>query len=368
MSGDSSKPKGKRKTKTAPKAMSAAQYLKTLRSMKGVDPESYALFSDPLAAISPVKEWLSTGCIGIDKLTGGGWPVGRIVEVAAWEGVGKTTLLDQSIAAAQQQGAVCVLIDSERARSLTYTETLGVDIDSLIVSRADTLEQGFDAIDRLLAIQEAEMERLRKSGSEAPPILFIWDSIVVDTEAEHEQSAHDNNQPALAARTIKRNLKKFVQRFADARATLVFSNHFYSGIGPFSSLNTYGGGAVKYYTSLRLWLKRVGKLDVGNKTVGHIVEAKLKKTKVCQPREPEQVGLIYGAGLHNAYSLFAWGKKAKNSDGKPFIQSAGSWLSLTTPDGEVLRWQKTFMGFAEILAEHPELYKQLADLYWNSDA
>lgn len=357
--------KGKRSTKRSDpkrtKRPKAADYLTDLRAMKGVDKEDYAFFDDPLAWTANVDEWLPTGSLAIDQLTGGGWPVGRIVEVAAWEGVGKSTLVDQSIAMAQRQGAVAVLIDTERSRDRSYMQALGVDTSKLIVHDVETVEDSFAGIDRVLALQESYIEK----GEDAPPMLIVWDSLAATPTSAEREGASDDSHVAEAAKWVKQNLRRLCTRVSKARASLVITNQFYQTIGPFSTLRTYGGGGPRYYTSIRLFLTRKGQLKAGDRVVGHVIEAALKKTRVGPPRQPTSLGLIYGAGIHNAFTLYEWGQQHGAAPDHRWIKRAGAWTYLVLPDGSQEPFQGTFIGLAELLSQRPDVYQQMAESYLN---
>lgn len=356
-------PKKKTPTPRA-KALTTATYLTELRQMKGVERGDFALLSDDFAATSPVKEWIPTGSIALDRAIGGGWPVGRIVELAAWEGVGKSTLVDQSIAQCQAMGGITCLVDTEQARDPDYTKSLGVDPDKLIIQQAETVEKVFESIDHLLAIQEAHAKQLAKSGGKPPPMLIVWDSLGgTPTKKEHEGEAGDR-VPADAARTVKKNFQRLTQRIANARVCLIFTNHFYQEIGPFATLKTYGGSGVRYFTSLRVWLTRKESIRMGSDVVGHCIEAKLKKTRVSKPKAPAVLGLIYGVGVYNAYTLFEWGKDHGAYEGHHWIDQRGAWSHLMLPDGTHETFQKGFMGFAEVLQRRPDIYAQLTAHYF----
>lgn len=334
-----------------------------MRKMKGVEETDVAFFSDPLAWVSPVTEWLPTGVLGIDKLTGGGYPVGRIIEVAAWEGVGKSTLLDQSIAMTQSTGGIACLIDTEQARDSKYTARLGVRLDELIVQRAETLEEAFTGIDNALAIQEAFAVELAKVGKRPNPMLIVIDSIAgLPTKAERDGEAGDSHV-GVAARAIRQNMRRLCQRIANARATLVFSNQFYESIGGYGGLKTYGGGGIRYYTSLRIWLTRKDYLKKGSVQVGHEIEAKLKKTRVSAPKAPAMLGLLWGQGIHNAYTLFDWGKTHGVNADHRWVTQAGAWQYLMKPDGEYDTFQGTYLGFVDVLQANPDIYAQMAQQY-----
>lgn len=339
-------------------------YVRDLQSMSGVEKGDFAMFTDPLAWTGPVNEWLPTGVLAVDRLLGGGWPVGRIVEIAAWENVGKSTLIDQSFAMAQKQGAVVGLIDTEQARDTKYTEQLGVDLDKLIVHKAETIEECFEGLERFVAIQEGYIDRLKKSGKEPPIMLIGWDTLAgTPTNAEMKGGAEDVGI-ADAAKPIKRNLRRLVSRMSKARMVLLLANQFYENPGFGGGIKSYGGSGIRYFTSVRLWLSRTGQLKVGQSIVGQSVEAKVKKTKVSKPRPPAELGLIFGAGIHNAYTLFEWGKTHGSGEEHPhWIRTAAAWQYLMMPDGTYQPFQQQWLGFASVLQERPDIYEQMAAQY-----
>jgi RecA/RadA recombinase len=370
----------KKEKATEVKPLDAAGYLAIARGMKDVDEDDYAIASDPLAFLGDVTEWIPTGSLAVDRLLGGGYPLGRVIEIAAWEQVGKSTLLDQSIAMVQSLGDVCVLIDSEQARDTKYSKRLGVDLDSLIVCKAETIEEAFIGMDRMLAIQEAQIVRLEKAAEElrkrkrieeadalrVPRLFMVWDSLAgTPTEAERKGAA-DDAHVAEAAKIVRLNMRRLASRIANARAVLVFANQFYENIGGYGGLKSYGGSGVRYATSVRLWLSRKNALKVGDTVVGHIVEAKLKKTKVAMPKPPSELGLIYGAGIHNAWTLWEWGKKngVPGIPGHTWVKQAGGWSYLMFPDGKTYEhFQGTFLPFADLLVKHPAVYEAMVAGY-----
>jgi recombination protein RecA len=364
--------KGKRKSadeKSAnaiTKIPTANDYLAGLRAMKGVDKDDFTMFGEEVEGRG-VTEWIPTGILALDRLTGGGWPVGRIIEVAAWEGVGKTTLLDQSIAQVQRMGGVAALIDSEQGRDPKYTQRLGVDPKQLLVGEAATMDDGFEQVERFLSIQESFIARA-KDPKKIPPMLMIYDSLGGHTtkyELEHPDAA----QVSEHARMISRHFRRFTLRMHNARVAFVFSNHFYNQIGGYGGRVSFGGKGIRYFTSLRVWLTKKLGLKIGERDVGHVVECSLKKTRVSAPKEPVEIGLLYGAGFHNAYSLFEWGK----TNGRPgipghkWIQQNGSWYHLTLPDGTAESFQRQYLGLGELFQQKPALYEAIANDYLDSD-
>jgi len=369
-------PKKSAPKKSAPKKSAkkdvdeAKHFLDELRALKGKDDEPFGFLSgdDDLPPLdTPIAEFISTGALALDKQIGGargGWPVGRITEVAAWESVGKSTLLDQSLAQVQRMGGVGALIDSEKSRDATYTSTLGVDASKLITKNVTTIEETFDAIDRILDVQEKIATlAARKKGGQPPPLLIVWDSVGgTPTKAELAGDA-DDQHVADAAKAIKRNFRRIAHRIAHLRTALVVANHFYQDIGPFASLKTYGGSGLRYFTSLRLWLTRKEQVKIGTTVLGHVVEAKIKKTRVRAPRPPQEVALIYGAGFDNSWTLHEWGKQHGLDAKHRWIVESGSWSYVMLPDGSHEAFQRRFMGLGEVLGRRPDVCAMLAGAY-----
>ena len=199
--------KGKRKPakKKAPKKKPAMSAQDFLEGIEADEDDEFSFYSDQMLAGDGDVARMGTGILAVDRLTGGGWPIGRMTELAAWEGIGKSTLIDQSIAETQRNGGRAALIDTENARDLSYMATLGVDLGELLRSRASTIEGCFKAIDRLLDRREQEL-----ATHDLKPMLIVWDSIGgTPTQKEldggpedgHMMGAARHAAGALAART-----------------------------------------------------------------------------------------------------------------------------------------------------------------------
>jgi len=354
-----------KRTKPKPSKIAVApqDYLSGLLSLrKSGDPPDYATLE--AARFGDVSERISTGSLALDKLTGGGWPVGRITEIAAWEGVGKSTLMDQAAAQCQRLGGIAVLVDSERGRDIEYTKSLGVDTGALILADADDIEESFERIDEVIALQDAKRLELEKQKKKPPPLLILWDSLGGTPARAELEGAPDDAHVSPAARVINMNMKRIVGRIAQNRITMVFANHFYKTIGGMGQLVAYGGKGPRYYTSLRLWLTRTGALKVGENEVGHSIKAALRKTRVGPPRPPETLGLVHGAGIDNAYTLFEWGKTHGVADGHKWVENRGRFNYLVVPgQPESIVFERSFVGLGALLAEKPDIYAQLAGAY-----
>lgn len=346
--------RSKKKSSTTP---TASDYLAQLRKLKGASDADFAMMSEDTILL-PVDEFIPTGNLAIDRLIGGGWPIGRITEVASEAGVGKSTLIDQSIAQVQRMGGVACLIDTEKARLRKYSASLGVDVDRLIIHEAETVEQVFSGFEKFTAIQDL----MRKDhGDNIPPMLIGWDSLGgTPTNAELRGEA-DDEHVASAAKVIKKNLRRLAQRIAKLRTSIVIANHFYQRIGFGGGKVAYGGKGVAYFSSLRLWLARTGQLKLSDGTViGQEVEAKVRKTRITVPRPPVKTALIFGGGFDNSYSLFDWGKSHGVSPEHRWVVQSGAHCWLYPPDEAPIHFQRTYFGLGQLLTEHPKIYRAMA--------
>jgi recombination protein RecA len=363
MAAKKRKPK-KKSAASGKKTPGAAHYLKVWKALdKGSKKNSVSMFSDDV--VPTITEFIPTGNLAIDKTingANGGWPIGGITEVAAWEHVCKSTLLDQSIAQCQRMGGVAVLIDSEKGRDRKWTELLGVDSEKLITFQADTIEEAYGGIDDALVIQEQVMREI----GQPPPMLIVQDSLGgTPSKAELEGDA-DTNHMMVAARVIKMNLRRLTQRLSKLRVAYVFTNHFYNQPGS-AALKTYGGSGPRYHTDLRLHFSRPGNIKVSDKIVGHVVECKTKKNRISGISEPIETALVYGAGMDNTYPLFKWGQKAANTEGHQWIQRSGANYWLYIPGESPVCFQRQFFGLGEFFKERPDIYQQMAVQYLNGN-
>ena len=348
--------KGKRKPakKKAPKKKPAMSAQDFLEGIEADEDDEFSFYSDQMLAGDGDVARMGTGILAVDRLTGGGWPIGRMTELAAWEGIGKSTLIDQSIAETQRNGGRAALIDTENARDLSYMATLGVD------SRASTIEGCFKAIDRLLDRREQEL-----ATHDLKPMLIVWDSIGgTPTQKELDGGPEDGHMMG-AARVLKLNMRRVHWRLERLRVALVCTNHYYKTIGPFASLKTYGGSAILYFATFRVWLSNKGQLKIGTQVVGHQVEVKLKKTRLGPPRTPEIAGLIHGRGFDNSFSLFEWARTHGAAAGHTYVAQRGAWytLSMVPDDPEPTTFQRGFAGFGELLQTRSEVYAELVKRY-----
>ncbi len=362
-SADTKKPASTKKPRAA-KVPDASDYLAELLKLRGKnEPEDFAFFNEAL--YGEAVERMGTGLLGLDKLIGGGWPVGRMIEIAGWEGAGKSTLLDQSIAQWQRSGGIAHLIDNGEGRDIKYTKSLGVNVNKLITSEVEMVEEAFLAIDKILAIQIKHFVELEKAKQKPPPLLIAWDSLGGTLAKEEFEGDADDAHVAVAARIINLNFKRILSKLAHYRVTLIFTNHFYKTI-PGGYLVSYGGKGPRYYPSIRLWLRKMDGINISTVQQGSEVEAKLKKTKIGRPKPPEVLGMIHNAGFDNSWTLFNWGKTHGIGGDYPdhrWVKQAGPWCYLLPPGYETITFQKSFRGLGEILSDNPEIYKTMVAAY-----
>ena len=253
---------------------------------------------------------IPTGSFGLDNALGiGGLPKGRVVEIYGPESSGKTTLTLQIIAECQKAGGSAAFIDAEHALDPEYAKALGVDIDELLLSQPDTGEQALEVTDMLV-----------KSGS--------LDVIVVDSvaalvpRAELEGDMGDSHV-GLQARLMSQALRKITGSIQKSNTLVIFINQIRMKIGVMfgSPETTTGGNALKFYSSVRLDIRRIGAIKEGDEIIGNETRVKVVKNKVAPPFKVVEFQILYGKGINRMAEIIEFAVK------KVIVEKAGSWYS-----------------------------------------
>ena len=280
---------------------------------------------------------ISTGSLGLDIALGiGGIPQGRVIEIYGPESSGKTTLTLQVIAECQKKGGTCAFIDAEHALDPQYAEKLGVNVDELLLSQPDTGEQALEVADMLVKSKNID--------------LVIIDSVaalVPKAEIEGEMGDH---HVGLQARLMSQALRKITGNIQRSGATVVFINQIRMKIGVMfgSPETTTGGNALKFYSSVRLDIRRIGAVKDGDEVVGNETRVKVVKNKVSPPFKQCEFQIMYGEGINQEGEILDYGQKIG------LIEKSGAWYSL---DGEKIGQGK--VNASNFLKENQKIKEKL---------
>ena len=257
---------------------------------------------------------ISTGSLGLDVALGiGGIPKGRVTEIYGPESSGKTTLTLQIIAQCQKEGGTCAFIDAEHALDPQYAEKLGVNVDELLLSQPDTGEQALEVADMLV-----------KSKSVDLVIIDSVAALVPRAEIEGEMGDH---HVGLQARLMSQALRKITGNIQRSGATVVFINQIRMKIGVMfgSPETTTGGNALKFYSSVRLDIRRIGSVKEGDEVTGNETRVKVVKNKVSPPFKQAEFQIMYGLGINQEGEILDFGNKLG------LVEKSGAFYKL---DGE----------------------------------
>ena len=280
---------------------------------------------------------ISTGSLGLDIALGiGGLPRGRIVEIYGPESSGKTTLTLQVIAEAQKAGGSCAFIDAEHALDPIYAEALGVDVENLLVSQPDTGEQALEICDMVV-----------RSG--ALDVVVIDSVAALTPKAEIEGDMGDSHM-GLQARLMSQALRKMTANIKNSNTLVIFINQIRMKIGVMfgSPETTTGGNALKFYSSVRLDIRRIGSIKDGDEVVGNETRVKVVKNKVAPPFKQTEFQIMYGTGIHRLGEVIDLGAKIG------LLEKSGAWYSY---NGEKIGQGKK--NVAQYLEENPDIAREL---------
>ena len=280
---------------------------------------------------------VSTGSIGLDIALGiGGLPQGRVVEIFGPESSGKTTLTLQAIAECQKVGGTAAFIDAEHALDPNYASKLGVNVDELLLSQPDTGEQALEVTDMLV-----------KSGSVD---LIVIDSVAALTPRAEIEGDMGDHHMGLQARLMSQALRKITGNIQRSNCMVIFINQIRMKIGVIfgNPETTTGGNALKFYSSVRLDIRRIGAVKEGEEVVGNETRVKVVKNKVSPPFKQAEFQIMYGEGINVEGEILEFGQKLE------LIEKSGSWYS---HNGEKIGQGK--VNASKYLKENPKIRDSL---------
>ncbi len=280
---------------------------------------------------------ISTGSLTLDIALGiGGLPRGRIVEIYGPESSGKTTLTLSVIAEAQKLGGTCAFVDAEHALDPEYAGKLGVNIDELLVSQPDTGEQALEITDMLV-----------RSGAVDVVIIDSVAALTPKAEIEGEMGDH---HVGLQARLMSQALRKLTANVKNANCLVIFINQIRMKIGVMfgNPETTTGGNALKFYSSVRLDIRRTGAVKQGEEITGNETRVKVIKNKVAPPFKQAEFQILYGEGINHTGEIIDLGVKAG------LIEKSGAWYSY---NGDKIGQGKA--NACEFLKENPDIAKEV---------
>ena len=288
--------------------------------------------------IEPIDA-INTGSLGLDLALGiGGVPKGRIVEIYGPESSGKTTLTLHLIAQCQKAGGVCAFVDAEHALDPNYAKNLGVDIDNLYISQPDFGEQALDVVETL--------------ARSSPVDLIVVDSVAAFTPKNEIDGDMGDQHVGLQARLMSQALRKLTSVVHKMGSTVIFINQIRMKIGAMgygTPETTTGGNALKFYSSVRIDVRRIATLKQGDDPVGNRVRVKVVKNKVAPPFKQAEFDIMFGEGISREGELMDYGVKLD------IIDKSGAWFSYgSTKLGQGRENAKAFLKENEAVATEIE--------------
>ena len=280
---------------------------------------------------------IPTGSIGLDLALGvGGYPRGRVIEIYGPESSGKTTLTIHAIAEVQKQGGIAAFIDAEHAFDSVYAASLGVDIDNLLISQPDNGEQALEIADHLISSGAVD--------------LVVVDSVAALTPKSEIDGEMGDSKMGLHARLMSQALRKLTATISKTGCTCIFINQIRMKIGVMfgNPETTTGGNALKFYSSIRLDIRRIGSIKNGENVTGNRTRVKVVKNKVAPPFKKVEFDIMFGKGISRSGEVL---DAAVESD---IIIKSGSWFS----------YDDTKLGqgrdaVKQVISDNPELSEEL---------
>lgn len=281
---------------------------------------------------------ISTGSIGLDDALGvGGLPRGRIVEIFGPESSGKTTLSLHVIAEAQKMGGICAFIDAEHAMDPEYSKRLGVKIDELLISQPDTGEQALEIVESL--VRSGKMD------------VIVIDSVAALTPKDEIEGDMGAYHVGKQARLMSQALRKLTAIVARSKTIVIFINQIRMQIGVMfgNPETTPGGKALKFYTSVRLDIRRIAQIKKGEEVMGGRVRVKVVKNKVAAPFKQTEFDLMYNEGISREGEIIALGEK------HGIMKKSGTSYSYTPEDSEEVKLGRGYDATRQFLRENKKI-------------
>ena len=290
---------------------------------------------------------IPTGSIGLDAALGvGGLPRGRIVEIFGPESSGKTTLSLHVVAEAQKKGGVCAFIDAEHAMDPEYSKKIGVKIDELLISQPDTGEQALEICESL--VRSGKLD------------VIVVDSVAALTPKDEIEGDMGAQHMGKQARLMSQALRKLTAIVAKSKTIVIFINQIRMQIGVMfgNPETTPGGKALKFYTSVRLDIRRIAQIKKGEDVVGGRVRVKVVKNKVAAPFKQTEFDLMYNEGISREGEVIALGEKYS------IIKKAGQSYEFSNPDGkgEAVKLGRGYDATRQFLKENPKVQNEILKL------
>ena len=282
---------------------------------------------------------IPTGSVGLDTVLGvGGYPRGRVVEIYGPESSGKTTLSIHAIAEVQKQGGIAAFIDAEHAFDSSYAANLGVNIDDLLISQPDNGEQALEIADHLISSGAVD--------------LVIIDSVAALTPKSEIEGEMGDSKMGLHARLMSQALRKLTATINKTGCTLMFINQLRMKIGVMfgNPETTTGGNALKFYSSVRLDIRRIGAIKNGEDIIGNRTRVKVVKNKVAPPFKKVEFDIMFGKGISRSGEVL---DMAVDTD---VIKKSGSWFSYQ--DAKLGQGRDAVKNMIE---DNPELMEELEE-------
>ena len=282
-------------------------------------------------------EVIPTGSLGLDMALGvGGYPKGRIIEIFGPESSGKTTLALHAIAEAQKQGGIAAFIDAEHAFDRFYAANLGVDVDQLLISQPDNVEQALQIADQLI--------------SSAAVDIIVIDSVAALTPKAEIEGDMGDNKVGLQARLMSQALRKLTSTISKTNTTCIFINQLREKIGVMfgNPETTTGGNALKFYASVRIDVRPSTPIKDGDEVIGKLTKVKIVKNKVAPPFRKCEFDIMFGTGISK------YGEILDIAVDKNIVKKAGAWFSYG--DSKLAQGRDACLA---LLKDNPELCEEI---------